>query len=66
MFLIFTHLGSLDFETVFHQGARRFLPGGGGTAITLFLFLGCTGKFGPDPLYIWLPDAMQGRLPSRR
>ena len=33
------------------------------TAITLFLFLGATGKSAQIPLYIWLPDAMAGPTP---
>ncbi|MBN1571909.1 MAG: NADH-quinone oxidoreductase subunit L [Deltaproteobacteria bacterium] len=33
------------------------------TAITLFLFVGATGKSAQIPLYVWLPDAMAGPTP---
>lgn len=33
------------------------------TAVTLMLFLGCTGKSAQIPLYTWLPDAMAGPTP---
>ncbi len=33
------------------------------TAITMMLFLGCTGKSAQIPLYVWLPDAMAGPTP---
>ena len=64
MFLIWQHTGSLDYTTVFAQAPTALAMGGGAaTAITLLLFLGCTGKSAQIPLYTWLPDAMAGPTP---
>jgi len=63
MFLIIAHFGSLDFTTVFamaphYPGAHTFI-----TTICLLLLVGAAGKSAQIPLYVWLPDAMEGPTP---
>jgi len=66
MFLVFVTFGSLDFRTVMTAAAR--LPvdwawNGTLTMIAVFLFIGAIGKSAQIPLYVWLPDAMEGPTP---
>jgi NADH-quinone oxidoreductase subunit L len=66
MFFIAWMCGSLRFVDVTHfahQNAATLMGNPFITAATLLLFVGACGKSAQLPLYVWLPDAMEGPTP---
>ncbi len=65
LFLMLINFGSLEYADIANQtlGGNLQITDWAIFGITLFLFVGATGKSAQIPLFTWLPDAMAGPTP---
>jgi NADH-quinone oxidoreductase subunit L len=62
LMVVFTTFGTLSYAGIFERAGDE-LTTGVATVIGLLFLVGAAGKSAQIPLYVWLPDAMEGPTP---
>ncbi len=62
LMIVFTSFGTLSYAGIFER-AGEVLSASTATAVGLMMLIGAAGKSAQIPLYVWLPDAMEGPTP---